>query len=183
MLPPELFCARTADGNHARDAFGNRGQDSELGVWFGLIPKRRREVAVGPVVGVAMLDAHFDRFFEGDRVFQMPAVQTIAATDALGIRNEWRAVVTVRERRRSEIPSAVVVVLRSSAVDAGPILAVDKNHLIAFAKPAVLVLQHAMRDTHEVTASLGFEKHIVALAGQILLVVNGRLIRSEEHTS
>ena len=68
----------------ARYARFRPGQGGELGVRLGLIPVRRRVEVVGAMVGVAVLDGYADRLLEGDRAFGVPAIETIAAADALG---------------------------------------------------------------------------------------------------
>ena len=156
----------------ARDARFRRRQGRELRVWFGLVPVGDRVEVVGAVVGVAVLDGDLDRFLEGDGAFGVPAVEAIAAADALRIDDVGRAVVHVGEGLAVEVPCAVEVVLGAGAVDGGHGVAVDEDHVVAFAEPEVLVLLDGVGDADEVAAAGGFEKDVIALAVQILLAVD-----------
>ena len=148
----------------------------DFGVGFGLIPVGDGVKVVGTIVGVAVLDGDLDGFFEGDEAFGVPAVEAIAAAGALGVDDVGRALAHVGEGVAVEIPCAVVVVLCTGAVDGGLSVAVDEEHVVAFAEPAIGVLEDALGDADEVAAAGGFKEDIVVGAVEILVAAGGFLV-------
>src|ERR1700678_3476307 len=124
------------------------------------------------MVGVAMLDGHLDGFLERDGALDVPAIEAVPAADSLIGVGDVRSVVWVGEALTAEIPCAVVVVLGAGAVDGGQFVAVDEDHVVAFAEPAVLVLQYGLGDADKMAAARRFHEDIIACAIEILLVAN-----------
>ena len=125
------------------------------------------------MIGVPVLDGHFDRLLEGDRALDVPAVKAIAPADSLpGVGDMRRAVVLVGERLAAKVPRAVVVVLGAGSVDGGQLVAIDEDHVVALAEPPVLVLLDGMRDTHKMTAPRRFHEDIIVRAIEVLLVAH-----------
>ena len=54
-------------------------------------------------------------------------------------------------------------------------VAVDEDHVVAFAKPAVLVLLDSMGHAQEMAAALGFEEDVIPCPVQILFAVHQRV--------
>src|ERR1700743_1721457 len=113
------------------------------------------------MIGVAVLHRYANRLFEGDGAFVVPAIEAVAAADAFGIDHVGRALMWIAEGGSAEVPGAVVVVLRAGAVDGGRRVAVDEDHVIAFAEPLILILQNGVRDADEVAFAGGFEEDVV----------------------
>src|SRR5579871_131022 len=131
---------------------------------LGLVPVGDGVEVVGAIVGVAVLNGDLDGFLEGDEALGVPAVEAIAAAGAFGVDHVGRALAHVGEGVAVEIPRAVVVVLSAGSVDGGLSIAIDEEHVIALAEPAVGVLQDTLRDANEVTAAGGFEEDVVVVA-------------------
>src|SRR3954452_940611 len=72
----------------------------------------------------------------------------------------------------AEVPSAQKVILRARSVDRRQLLAVDKKHVVAFAPPLVLILQHRHGYADEVSAPGRFHPDVVAATVKILLSVH-----------
>src|SRR5438552_17945799 len=67
-----------------------------------------------------------------------------------------RAENPVRKRASSKIKSAEEIILGTRSVDGRTRLPVDEKHVVAFAPPAVLILQNGHGDTEKVTTACGF---------------------------
>src|SRR5579859_4260206 len=111
LLRQNRWRSRSAGIEHFRDTIFGGGQGWERCMRLCLIPVGDGIKIIRPMVGVAMLDGHFDGFVEGDGALSVPAVEAIAAADALGIDHIGSAVVLVPEGLQAEVPCAVVVVL------------------------------------------------------------------------
>ena len=59
----------------------------------------------------------------------------------------------------------------------GCAVAVDEDHVVAFAEPAVGVLQDAVGDADEMAAAGGFEEDVVAFAIQIFVAGVGDFLQ------
>src|SRR5436309_2314058 len=94
---------------------------------------------------------------ESHWIIAVPAVAAISAAGALGGGDEVRAVHGVRERLCAELPAEIPasqeIILAAGADDGGLAFVVDEDHVVAFAPPAVGVLQHAERYAHQVAAA------------------------------
>ena len=72
----------------------------------------------------------------------------------------------------AKIPRAQEIIFRSGAVDRRRFLPIDEEHVVAFAPPAILILQHRHGHAHKVPASGCFHPDVVAFAIQILFVID-----------
>ena len=118
-----------------------------------------------------MLHGELQRLLKRQRTLRVPAVQAVLAANPLRIHHVRRALVQVRKRLAAKVPRPVEVVLGARAVNGRPRVAVDEDHVVALAKPAILVLQHSLHHAHKVPAPFGLDKNVVARAIQILRVV------------
>ena len=75
----------------------------------------------------------------------------------------------------AKIPRAQEIIFRSGAVDRRRVLPIDEEHVVAFAPPAVLILQHRHGHADKVAAPGRFHPDVVAFAIQILFVVDHRI--------
>src|SRR5262249_10551997 len=110
---------RLGRDDHPGNTRFNRWKRRKRRVRLGLVPVAAGVEVVCAVVGVAVFDGDLDGFFEGDEAFGVPAVEAIAATGALGVDDEGRALTHVGEGVSVEVPRAVVVILSAGAVDGG----------------------------------------------------------------
>src|SRR5207249_640291 len=71
-----------------------------------------------------------------------------------------------------EVPRAEEVILRAGAGDRWRRLAVDEEHVVAFAPPEVLVLENRHRDADEVAPPGCFHPHVVVFSAKVRLLVD-----------
>src|SRR5439155_22017928 len=83
---------------------------------------------------------------------------------------DGRAEKPVRKRASSKIKSAEEIILGTRSVDGRTQLTVHEKHVVAFAPPAVLILQNGHGDTEKVTTACGFHPDVIALAIQVFLL-------------
>src|ERR1017187_1776866 len=130
-----------------RDAGFHRRQRREIRVGSSLVPVGHRKEIVAAIVGVAVLHGVLEIALKGYRVVAMPAVAAVTAAGAFGIRDQRRAVHGMSEGlgavAPSEVPTPQEIVFRAGAGDRGLRLIVDEDHVVAFAPPAVGVLEDA----------------------------------------
>src|SRR5580658_862784 len=168
----------SADSKNSGRAIGECGQRREWRVRLRLIPKGSGVKTVGAVVCRTVFDGDADRFFKRDGALDVPAIEAVAAADALGIDDVRRALMLIGEWLAAEVPCAVVVVLSAGAVYGGQRVAVNEDHIVAFAEPAVLILHDGVRDADEVALSGSFEKHVIVFAAEIFSVTHYALAGS-----
>src|SRR5579864_6358449 len=108
-------------------------------MWFTLIPVCDREIIVGPVIGVPMLDGRAQRFRKRNRRIEMEAIQRPSSARQFLAYN-WRTKQSVGECVSPEIPRSQKIILRPGSVDRRRALAIDIKHVIALAPPAILIL-------------------------------------------
>ena len=102
----------------------------------------------------------------------MPAVQAISPADPLRIDNIRRTLVWVGKGLQAKVPCAVVVVFRARSIDGRQRISVDEDHVIAFAKPTILVLQNGLCYADEMPSPRGFEEYVIVLPIRVLSFVN-----------
>src|SRR5215510_2432882 len=68
----------------------------------------------------------------------------------------------------AEIPCAAQVVFRDNVYDDGLVLVIDVYYIVALARPVILVLPDAERDSEEVTRAARFGEDIILFAVRIL---------------
>src|SRR5271170_1937433 len=106
------------------------------------------------MIGVAMLDAGPHRFGKRYRRVEVKAIHAEAFSRQVPADN-GRPV--KQEVLRAHVsPGAEKVIFAASAND-GWGIPIDLEHIVAFPKPAVLILQHRHRDPDELPMTLGFE--------------------------
>jgi len=67
-----------------------------------------------------------------------------------------------------KIPRAQEVILRARAIDRRMLFAVNKEHVVAFAPPTVLILENGHGHTHEVPLPGRFKPYVITLSVEIL---------------
>src|SRR5262249_54221138 len=82
-----------------------------------------------------------------------------------------RAVRLIGEGVRAESPRAEKIILGAGTIDGRLSFAIDEKHVVAFAPPAVLILQDGHRDAGEMPTALRFEPHVVAGTVEILAII------------
>ena len=83
----------------------------------------------------------------------------------------------VRKCLAAEIPGAIEIIFCPRTVDGWQVVAIDKEHVVAFAEPSVLVLQYGLRYANEVSFTYGLEKHVVVSPAQVLSVAHDAFAR------
>src|SRR6266700_3342578 len=78
----------------------------------------------------------------------------------------------MRKAALAEIPCTEKIILRAGSCDGRPGLAINKKHVVSFAPPAVLILQHRHGDANEMASADGRQPKVIAFAGQVFLVLN-----------
>src|SRR5215831_1442367 len=126
------------------------------------------------MIGVAVFDGGANGFRERNRRIEVEAVHRGSAARAL-FALHWRSVQPMRKAALPEIPRTEKIILRAGADDGRARFAVDEKHVVAFAPPAVLVLQHGHGDTNEMASAGRGKPKVIAFAGQVLFVLNRRI--------
>ena len=149
------------------------GQGWEGDVGFGLVPVGDRGEVVAAVVGVAVLDGDLDRLGKGDGVADVVAVDVPQGVLGVAPVDEGASDEEVAEGL-AVAPRAAEVVFGTGAVKRRRRLAVDVDHVVAFAPPAIGAVVYREIAADIVAAALGLEEDVV-LAGRagVLLAVLG----------
>ena len=73
----------------------------------------------------------------------------------------------------AKIPGTEKIVFRPGAVDGGVLFSVDKEHVVAFTPPAVLILKNGHGHAYKVSLSTCFQPHVVIFSIKVLLCGHG----------
>ncbi len=119
-----------------------------------------------------MFDRRANGFFKSDRALGMPAIHAITPADSFRIFDKRRTMIPVGKCLLAKIPGAVKVVLGAGSVDGWQRVPIDEEHVIALAKPGILVLQHGLRHTHKMPAPRRLHVDVVAFAIEIFAAVH-----------
>src|SRR5271155_6008806 len=133
-----LGVARSADKLQRGNTLIDVRQRRKREVRFGLIPIGYRIKVVRAMIGVPMLDAGPHRLGEWYRRVEVKAVH--AETLSRQVPADDGRAVKQKVLRTHEPPCAEKIVFAAGAND-GRRVAINLEHVVAFAKPAVLVLQ------------------------------------------
>ena len=138
-------------------------------MWFALIPVGHGIIVVRAVIGVSVLDGGADRFCEGNGRIKVKAIDR-RATARPFFALDRGAVEPIGESTAAKIERAKKIILRARSVDGRTRFAVDEKHVVAFAPPTVLILQHRHGHTDKLAAALGLHPNVIPFAVQVLLV-------------
>jgi hypothetical protein len=167
------YPARSRHHFHIRNARFRRRQHREIRIRLGLIPVADGIEIIAAIVRVAVLHGVFQVALKRHGIVPVPPVAAPPASGALGEGDDRRAVHRVREGLRvvqsAEIPAPQEVVLAPGAGDGGFALIVDEDHLVAFAPPAIRVLQHSQGHAHQVALAARFHVDVILLSVQVEL--------------
>src|SRR5712664_1573858 len=78
----------------------------------------------------------------------------------------------IEEGMTAKIPCAEEIILRTSPGNGGARFTVDEKHVVAFAPPAVLILQDGHGDPDEMPATSGVQPEVIFLAVKVRFPVN-----------
>ena len=123
---------------------------------LGLIPVGHGRVIVGTRVGVAVLDGGFEGLGERDRGIEMEAVDGGTAA-CFFFPDHGGAEERVGKRVAAEIVGAEEIVFRAGAGDGGLGYSIDKEHIVAFSPPIILILQDGHGNADVVAAASGLQ--------------------------
>src|SRR5579883_211054 len=118
---------------------------------------------------MAMFDGGAERFGERNGRIEVKPVHGITASGPL-FAFYGSTEKTVGEGAAAEIECAQEIVFRTGAIDRGARLAVDKEHVVAFTPPAVLILEDGHGYAKKLTAAPCLEPDVVVLAIKILIL-------------
>src|SRR5580704_15738510 len=149
------------------DSIVDRGQGWKRHVGLGLIPICDGRKIVRAMIGVAVFDGGTHVLCKWDGRVEMKAVDTAAGAGLL-LADDWSAVKLVREGV-TEVPGSEEVVFAARAGDCGGYFVVDKEHVVSFAPPAVLVLEHGHSYAYIVSLAFGLEPDVIVVAGWVAL--------------
>ena len=151
-----------------RCSVSHRRQRWKIRERFALIPEGRGIKIVRAIVRMAVLHRMFQVPRECYGIIAMPPVAAISAASPLRIHNQRRSIKMMRKRNRgiasTEIPTAQKVIFRAGAIDDRLTLVIDEYHVVAFAHPAIRVLQNAQRDAHQMSAAARFHVSVIIFA-------------------
>src|SRR5246500_4633400 len=116
---------------------------------------------------MSVLNRRAQGFRKRNRRVEVKAVDGRAASRHL-LPNDGCSVQPIGEWVTTEVPRAEEIVLRTGSVDRGQFLAVDKEHVVAFTPPLMLILQHRHGYADEVAAAGSLHPNVVAFSVQIL---------------
>src|ERR1700722_1112660 len=122
-----------------------------------------------------MLNGGFQRFFEWNRLVEVEAINARLATCLLRT-HYGRTIELIRKWLASEVPCTQKIILRARSNDRWCLRSVDEKHVVAFAPPLILVLQHRHGHPHELAVSLCLHPDIVVLTIEIGLVIDNRVL-------
>ena len=105
----------------------------------------------------------------------MKAIHTRSTACQL-LADDGRAIQWIGKWLAAKVPCAEKIILRSRASDGWLLCAVDKEHVVAFAPPKVLVLQHRHGDTYILSMPFRIHPDIIPIAIQIRLIVYQRVL-------
>src|SRR5664279_2868467 len=108
------------------------------------------------MVGVSVLNAGDKRSCERDRRIKVESIDGGATAGAVCLLHR-STVELIGERVLAITPGAKEVIFRAGSVDGRRLLSIDKEHVVALAKPIVLVLKNRHGDSDEV--ALPFRVH------------------------
>ena len=121
---------------------------------------------------MAVFDGGANGFGERNWRIEMEAVDRGAAAGALFALHR-RSMKKVRKATLPEIPCTKKIILGASADDGRARFAINEKHIVAFAPPAVLVLQHGHCYANKMPLTDGGKPKVIAFTGQILFVLDG----------
>ena len=108
---------------------------------LGLVPIGYGIVVVRAIIGIPVLYCGFERLRKSDRGVEMKTIHTRSAARQL-FSYDRRSIKLIRKWLAAKIPCAKKVVFRTCADDRRSVSAVNKEHVIAFTPPSILILQH-----------------------------------------
>ena len=144
-----------------------------------LVPVGCGAVIVATMIGVSVLDRHTDGAGEHHRIFQVIAVQRDATRPVWSAGEDHTVLWSRIDLCRA--PGRIEVVFGAGSVQPWrPGLAVDEDHIVAFAIPVPLVGQPQVVDVqvaaYVVTGALGVKEQIVAFSIGVLVAELERLV-------
>src|SRR2546422_8521306 len=104
-----------------------------------------------------MFDGGAQRLCKRYRRIQVKAIDGRFASGAFFTDNR-SAVQPIEKGMAAKIPSTEEIILRTSPGNGGARLTVDEKHVVAFAPPAVLILQDGHGDPDEMPATSGVQR-------------------------
>src|SRR6266436_56409 len=163
--------AWASDLLETRNPLVDGGKHREGGVRFRLIPIGHGIVIVRAVIGVAMFDGGAQRLCKSNRRIQVKAIDGRFASRAFFADN-WSAVQLIEKGMSAKIPCTKEIILRTSPRNGGARFTVDEKHVVAFAPPAVLILQDRHSDPDEMPATRGVQPEVIFLAVEVRFPVD-----------
>src|SRR6266850_4709076 len=85
------------------------------------------------------------------------------------------AIQIIREAVLAESPGPQKVVFGTGAIDRRGRFSIDKEHVVAFSPPGILVLKYRHRYTYEVPAPRRFHPDVVTVAVEVFPVIDDRV--------
>src|ERR1700679_2921988 len=118
-----------------------------------------------------MLNGGFERLIEWNRLVEMETIDTRLAPCLLRT-HHGRAIELIGKWLSSEVPGPEKIILRAGPNNRRGLHSVDEKHVVTFAPPLILVLQHGHRYTHVLAVSFCLHPDIIVLTIQIRLVID-----------
>src|SRR5580700_3796434 len=122
-----------------------------------------------------MLNGGFERFVEWDRLVEVETIDARLAPRLLRT-HYGRAIELIGKWLSAEVPRPQKIVFRARSNDRRGLRSVDEKHVVAFAPPLILILQHGHRHTHVLAVSFSLHPDIIVLTIEIGLVIDDSVL-------